>query len=708
MKFFSLSLKSSARFLKPIVYLSLISGFIIWDLTQAHSKISMICTSFILDSETMTSNIQPATVSIVRSNDPALGADTCGVTSEAITYTTISHMVRRAVDLAGGLQSIIKSGDTVLIKPNLVQQDSSGSGGITDVRVVKALVYLIDSIDHGHIKIIVGDGSPRPCTWYEKKLNSGSSWVQLFDVPGYQQLKTEAILAGIDFRLSNLNGNDTLNPMPELTSLSVPGGGQAQQQGGHYYIHQDVARASVYITVPVMKTHQQTGFTCALKNQIGLAPSTIYGFNKTAGGTKDKDGITHKLDHYNLMTTSWHNWQDKEVVDLAAIAKIKFVLVDAIACLDSNKSPHYSSDRWNTHISNRVRLNTIMAGYDPVAVDNVCCRVMGLNPDDIEHITLAERIGLGTNNSDHITVAGESIAQTMRPFRKPQVPPNASDPLTTNLGLYGQGNRTWLLSNYFLTSGISKPMDSAFIPQEASLAPAPGTDGWSQPIYFTDDQILLNDYYSTLGSQAAVSYAFSYFTTISAQQAELWVGSDEALKIYLNGVVIYNYSGTRTFAGNEFYKEISTINVQQGLNRLLVKAYQSTGKYTFSLNICEVQSNPYYKGNRILGLKFTTTGTGSSADGKNASVISSFELKDCYPNPFNPTTNISYTIGKRSFVSMKVFDIAGREVAILVNEQKEAGAFTVSWNAAQFASGVYFCRMQAGKFSAVSKIVFLQ
>jgi hypothetical protein len=159
---------SLSRSIKLFLSVCLVSGFIVWDLTQAHSKLAAVYSSFFPESESKAAAAQPATVSIVRSNDPALGSDTCSVTSEAITYTSISKMVRRAVDLAGGLRSIIKTGDTVLIKPNLVQQDSSGSGGITDVRVVKALVFLVDEIDHGKIKIIVGEGSPRPFTAFER------------------------------------------------------------------------------------------------------------------------------------------------------------------------------------------------------------------------------------------------------------------------------------------------------------------------------------------------------------------------------------------------------------------------------------------------------------------------------------------------------------------------------------------------------------
>jgi hypothetical protein len=248
-------------------------------------------------------------------------------------------------------------------------------------------------------------------------------------------------------------------------------------------------------------------------------------------------------------------------------------------------------------------------------------------------------------------------------------------------------------------------MNHEFITNEASVAPTAGVGVWSQPVYFTDDQILLNDYYSTLGAQSAVSYAFTYFNAPASQAAELWVGSDEALKIYLNGVVVYNYSGTRTFAGNEFYKEIVSINVQQGLNKLLVKSYQSVGKFTFSLNICDVEPNVLYKGNRVLGLKFLNTGNATSVNDKNASTILSFELKNNYPNPFNPSTTISYSLAKASSVSLIVYDITGRVVTTLVDGKKSAGSYSIPWDASNVSSGVYFYKLSAGNYTQVKKMV---
>ena len=84
----------------------------------------------------------------------------------------------------------------------------------------------------------------------------------------------------------------------------------------------------------------------------------------------------------------------------------------------------------------------------------------------------------------------------------------------------------------------------------------------------------------------------------------------------------------------------------------------------------------------------------------------SYSLSNNYPNPFNPSTQISYTIPKRSIVRLKVFDVLGREVAELVNEEKEAGRYKVSFSASSIASGVYLYRMQAGDFIQIKKMIF--
>ena len=352
-------------------------------------------------------------------------------------------------------------------------------------------------------------------------------------------------------------------------------------------------------------------------------------------------------------------------------------------------------------------MKTIIAGSDPVAVDNVCCRLIGLNPDDIEHITLAEKMGLGTNDSSKITLLGANLYQNITPFKKGLLPSSQ----------FGQSNRDWILNGPYAIGTASSPMDTQYISNEASVAPSPGTNGWSQGIYFINDRINIADYYQVQGRSSinTVSYAFAYFNAPADQQAELWVGSDEAIKIYLNGSQIYNYTGIRAFTPDpnnvtlsSMWSDTVIVNIKKGANRLLVKSLQTTGRYDFSLNICELQSDMNYRGNRVRGLKFSTSSGGTSVDEKNPQPPVSFDLKNCYPNPFNPTTLITYQLAKPSHVRIMVFDITGREVTTLVSEEKPAGSYSVSWNASNNSSGVYFYKLTAGNYSQVRKMVLVK
>ena len=89
-----------------------------------------------------------------------------------------------------------------------------------------------------------------------------------------------------------------------------------------------------------------------------------------------------------------------------------------------------------------------------------------------------------------------------------------------------------------------------------------------------------------------------------------------------------------------------------------------------------------------------------------------FALQQNYPNPFNPTTNFQYSIasagGGSQLTILKVYDILGREVATLVNEVKQPGEYSVTWDASNEPSGVYICRLSAGSFTEVRKLLLLK
>ena len=85
-----------------------------------------------------------------------------------------------------------------------------------------------------------------------------------------------------------------------------------------------------------------------------------------------------------------------------------------------------------------------------------------------------------------------------------------------------------------------------------------------------------------------------------------------------------------------------------------------------------------------------------------------FSLSQNFPNPFNPKTVIRYSLSSNSEVALKVYDILGREISTLVNENKQAGNYITEWNGEQFPSGIYFYKLQAGNFSETRKFVLLK
>jgi len=85
-----------------------------------------------------------------------------------------------------------------------------------------------------------------------------------------------------------------------------------------------------------------------------------------------------------------------------------------------------------------------------------------------------------------------------------------------------------------------------------------------------------------------------------------------------------------------------------------------------------------------------------------------FRLAQNYPNPFNPSTLISFQLPVSSDVKLEVFDLLGRSVALLVNEKREAGSYSVSWDASRMPSGIYFARMQAGEALLSRKMVLIK
>ena len=79
-----------------------------------------------------------------------------------------------------------------------------------------------------------------------------------------------------------------------------------------------------------------------------------------------------------------------------------------------------------------------------------------------------------------------------------------------------------------------------------------------------------------------------------------------------------------------------------------------------------------------------------------------------YPNPFNPITTIKYSIAEQGLVTLKVYDILGKEISTLVNDFKTAGSYEVNFDASQYSSGMYLYKLTAGNYNKVKKMILMK
>lgn len=118
----------------------------------------------------------------------------------------------------------------------------------------------------------------------------------------------------------------------------------------------------------------------------------------------------------------------------------------------------------------------------------------------------------------------------------------------------------------------------------------------------------------------------------------------------------------------------------------------NAGKYQYRLK--QIDFNGSYDFSNIVEIEINNPNT--------------FVLNQNYPNPFNPGTKISFTIPEKSFITLKIYDVLGNEVARLINEERNAGSYEIDFNAQNMASGIYFYELKAGSFIQTKKMLLLQ
>jgi uncharacterized protein (DUF362 family) len=242
----------------------------------------------------------------------------------------VYEMVKKSIDHLGGIRSIVKKGDTVALKPNVVTGELSGPGVTTDKRVVEALIRL--SEEAGASKIMIVEGA------------------------GYFTETSKALLLSGYVALAEKYGAEIVDvdkgPVVELTvpdALLI----------GEVKVSEAFMMADVRINVPVMKTHDQLKVTLGVKNLKGVLPRYM------------------KRNFHKIGVV-------KGILDLNKAVSVDLTVLDAIVAMEG-LGPSFGP---------KVELNTIVASKDVYALDRVASKIMGFEADELDYLVEADDAGI--------------------------------------------------------------------------------------------------------------------------------------------------------------------------------------------------------------------------------------------------------------------------------------------------------------------------
>jgi hypothetical protein len=218
---------------------------------------------------------------------------------------------------------------------------------------------------------------------------------------------------------------------------------------------------------------------------------------------------------------------------------------------------------------------------------------------------------------------------------------------------------------------------------------------------FSDKWVPWNPYvdggldYAVLGNNAPLSASITGPTVLQPYVEGTWTCAASG------GVPPYSYSWYFMYPTNPLIlKPVSGTWIHLGIDSPQLTRYDDE---TFQLKCVVTDSR-----NTIVTSNILTIDINGLAKSGSKKVDLEYSLKDNYPNPFNPTTNINYSIKENSFVSLKVYNLLGEEVANLVHKEQNKGNYSVKFNATNLPSGLYIYRLQARDFVKTKSMILLK
>lgn len=368
---------------------------------------------------------------------------------KSLTVDDVEAMVRKAVADAGGLDGIVQAGDSVAIKPNLVNDNvwvpSDPTGVTTDPRVVAAVVKLAK--EAGAATVTIVEGTAGPYDWNTSdpvELDRHVTWRAYqragydADADGYFDYdETVALIDLNDAGTGGLVPRPVTSTPPNTELVTIPNGVLRTE----YYVPKAILRpdqggtCDVFISVPVLKNHGNGGTTGALKNRVGCAPSDIYhvtewvpthsnqmkwdlvhwsvpfpfGSGYPTGAPPFPRNVTHSNPPAPSGTASvMENLNvHYSIVDLNLVRPNDFAVIDGLVGITNGPTGTNTPDPY---------MAMILASQDSVAIDTIATLIMGYDPLQNLHIGWAWNRGLGTRETSLIEVVGDHVADVRRQF----------------------------------------------------------------------------------------------------------------------------------------------------------------------------------------------------------------------------------------------------------------------------------------------------
>lgn len=314
------------------------------------------------------SGIQNSGIKISRRHLPlagvALAAAGCSSNSQSGGVSGKSRVfVAKASSYQAEIAGLIEKGmdacqlnvkdKRVLLKPNLVEFDASTAIN-TNVAVLAATLEVLQKRGAASVRIGEGPGHRRDTVFLA------------------EEAKYRGELAQFDHLFVDLNRDD-VSAVKQFANLP------------EVFLPNTALGADLIVSVAKMKTHHWAGATLSMKNLFGLVPGSVYGWPKN---------MLHQVGI------------PKSIVELNRIFRKTFAIVDGVVAMEGN-GPIQGTPK---------NAGVLVMGPDLVAVDATCCRIMDLDPDNIEYLRLAAE--LGNREEDRIEQCGETIAGVKTPFRR--------------------------------------------------------------------------------------------------------------------------------------------------------------------------------------------------------------------------------------------------------------------------------------------------